>query len=49
MKKKIQPPFIIYADFGSVLVPEDLGMQNPKESYTNKYEKNILVAVMAIN
>ena len=31
--------FMIYADFGSILVPEDNGKQNPKESYTNKYQK----------
>ena len=35
IKKK--PPFIIYADFQSILVPEDQRKQNPKESYTNKY------------
>ena len=44
-EKKIKPPLIIYADFGSVLVPEDHGKQNVKESYTDKYEKYILVAV----
>ena len=32
-------PFIIYADFGSILVPENIEEQNPKESYTNKYQK----------
>ena len=32
---------MIYADFESILVPEDNGKQNPKESYTNKYEKHI--------
>ena len=31
--------FMIYADFESILVPEDNGKQNPKESYTNKYQK----------
>ena len=34
-------PFIIYADFESILVPEDNGKQNPEESYTNKYKKHI--------
>ena len=39
-KKKIKLPFIIYADFESILVPEDNGKQNPEESYTNKYQKH---------
>ena len=37
----------IYADFESILVPEDNGKQNPEESYTNI--KNMLLAVMALN
>ena len=40
-ERKINSPFIIYADFESVLVPEDKGKQNPEESYTNKYYKHI--------
>ena len=31
----------IYADFKSILVPEDNGKKNPEESYTNKYKKHI--------
>ena len=27
------------ADFKNVLIPEDDGKQNPKESYMNKYQK----------
>ena len=34
--RKIKSPFTIYADFESILVPEDNGKQNPDESYTNK-------------
>ena len=30
-----------YADFGSILVLEDNGKQNPKESYMSKYQKHI--------
>ena len=30
---------MIYADFESILVPEDNGKQNPKKSYINKYQK----------
>ena len=41
MKKKIQSPFIFYADFESLLVPQDNGKKNPKEPYTNKYQKHI--------
>ena len=33
---------MIYADFESILMPEDNGKQNPKESYTNKYQKHIV-------
>ena len=40
-ERKIKPPFIIYADFESFLVPEDNGKQNLEESYTNKYQKYI--------
>ena len=32
---------MIYADFESILVPEDNGQQNPNESYTNKYQKHV--------
>ena len=32
---------MIYEDFESVLVSENNGKQNPKESCTNKYEKHI--------
>ena len=38
-KRKI--PFVIYADFESILVPEDNGRQNLDESYTNKYQKYV--------
>ena len=31
---------MIYADFESILEPEDNGNQNPGESYTNKYKKH---------
>ena len=39
--RKIKSPFIIYADFESILVPEDDGKQNPEDSYTNRYQKHI--------
>ena len=29
---------MIYADFESILVPEDNGKQNPDNSYTNKHQ-----------
>ena len=41
-----------YADFESILVPEDNQKQNPENSYMNKYQKHILqlqFAVVAIN
>ena len=40
-ERKIKSPFMIYADFESVLVPEDNGKQNPNKSYTSKYQKHI--------
>ena len=33
---------MIYANFESILVPEDNGKQNPNESYTNKYQKHVV-------
>ena len=32
---------MVYADFESILVPEDNGKQNTEESYMNKYQKHI--------
>ena len=32
---------MIYADFESILVPEDNGKEIADESYTNKYQKHI--------
>ena len=39
--RKIKSPFMIYADFESILVPEDNEKQNLNESYTNKYQKHV--------
>ena len=30
---------LVYADFESILLPEDYGKQNPNELYTNKYKR----------
>ena len=40
-ENKIKSPFMIYADFESILVREDNGKENPDESYANKYQKHI--------
>ena len=40
-ERKIKSSFMIYADFESILVPDDNGKQNPNESYTNKYQKHV--------
>ena len=32
---------MIYADFESILVPEDNEKQNPVEYHTNKYQKHV--------
>ena len=34
-------PYIIYADFEQILVPQNNGKQNLDESYTKKYQKYI--------
>ena len=31
---------MIYADFKSILGPEDMGKQNSAEFYTNEYQKH---------
>ena len=41
MKKNMNSPFLIHADFESILQPEDNQRQIPGKSYTNKYEKHI--------
>ena len=38
-ERKIKSPFINYADFESILVPENNWNQNPEKSHTNKYQK----------
>ena len=40
-ERKIKSPFAIYADFESILVPEDNRKENPGEFYLNKYKKHI--------
>ena len=40
-ERKIKSPFMIYADFESILVPKDNGKQNSDESYTSKYQKHV--------
>ena len=40
-EENIKSPFMIYADFVGILVPEDNEKQNPEESYKNKYQKHI--------
>ena len=40
-ERQIKSQFIIYADFESILLPENNGKQNRNESYTNKHQKHI--------
>ena len=40
-QSKIKSPVMIYADFESILVPEDNEKQNPNESYNNKHQKHV--------
>ena len=39
-ESNIKWPFLIYADFESILLPEDNGKQNLIDSYPNKYTKH---------
>ena len=36
LERKVKSRFLIYADFESILVPQDNGKQNLDESYANK-------------
>ena len=38
--KKIKSSLIVYADFESILVPENVGKQNTTEPYTNKFQSH---------
>ena len=40
-ERKIKSPFMIFADSESILVPDGNEMQNPEQSYTNKYQNHI--------
>ena len=40
-ERKIKSPFMIYADFESILVPENNEKQIAEKSYTNKFQKHI--------
>ena len=40
-ERKIKSPFMIYANFESILVPEDNEKQNPNVFYINKYQKHV--------
>ena len=46
---KLKSPFMIYGDFKNILVLEDNRNQNPKESYTNKYQKYLACRFFFIN
>ena len=40
-ERKVKSPFMIYADFESILLSEDNVKQNQSESYTNKCQKHV--------
>ena len=40
-ERKIKSPFMIYADFESILVLKNNGTQNPNESHANRYQKHV--------
>ena len=39
-ESNIKSPFLIYADFESIFLPEENGKQNLIDSYPNKYPKH---------
>ena len=41
LERIIKSPFMIYADFESIILPEGNGKQSIEESYTNKYQKHV--------
>ena len=41
IERKIKAPFMIYADFESILETEDNGKKNPSKSYVTKYQKHV--------
>ena len=41
LPKKVKSRLMIYADFESILVPQDNGKKNLKEPYANKYQKHV--------
>ena len=40
-ERKIKPPFMIFADFESILVPKNNGKQTVNDPYTTKYQKHV--------
>ena len=40
-ERKLKSPLTIFADFESILVPEDNVKQNLNESYTNIFQKHV--------
>ena len=42
-ERKVKSPFIIYADFESILVPESNRKQNPEDSYTMEFTTLLIV------
>ena len=40
-QRKMKSPFMIYADFKSILLPQDNGKPNLNESDNNKYQKHV--------
>ena len=40
-ERKFKSPFMIFADFESILVSLNNGKQNPNIFYTNKYQKQV--------
>ena len=46
--RRLKSTLMIYADYQSTLVLENNGMQNPKESYTYKYQKTYCLYICVV-
>ena len=42
--RKMRVPFVIYADFESVIKPINICQSDPTQSYTNRYQKHIPIS-----
>ena len=49
LNSEIKSPFVIYADFESILVSENNRKQNPEDSYTIEFATLLIVRSRKVN